>query len=480
MTVDPITLLLAGVAGMLAVGALFAWMVRVLRQETGPERIVACLLAVLIAESALYADPNDVATGLFHPQAGPLSFRIFDILLPLALIALAVARPPRRNAFPVQVLLWAAFLGWLVVAAVAGVYEGNSFGIVAYQVKGVMYLGTFVLVAVVPARRWLESRALRRVVIFASVMAFVLILTSEAGLRLSLAFPPAPLVGFGPMGSDAASLFAVLGLGVLCVAFCSDRRRLRTVLLALPLLAAPLVSGQRAAMLGVAAAFGAMLLLGPFALRNVRVRGTEIVLAGLAVLAVVMALVVYDGVTGGTDPALPLATQIQETFGSRGKQLSEQDRVNQWAQARGLISERPWFGWGLGKEYDYYSPGFFEFMRTDITHNITTDLLLRTGVVGLLLFLAAFAASLRDSALGWLREADARLAALALAVCCSLAGLLVKGLVESLFEKYRLAIVIGALVGVSISIAAARLAAVEASAPTWAPAARRRRGALAR
>lgn len=479
MSRDPATLLLLGIAGLLVLGLAFLWFVRTYRSPTGPERVVAVLLGLLVAESALYENPNNVPTGLFHPQAGPLSFRLFDLLVPLAAAAYLASGSRVRRAFPAQVTLWCAFLLWLAVAAVLGILEGNSTGLVAYHAKAVIYLGTFALVALVPPRRWLESAALRRVIVGSSVVAGVLMLFSEAGIAINLKLPLVPLVAFGTLGADAATIFVVLGTGVLCVALCSEHHRMRLFALALPLLAAPLASGQRAAMLGLLVAVVSALVLIPLAPRNIRLRVSEVLLVGMAVLGVVMTLVLIDAVRGG-DARLPLASQIQESFQSRGKQLSEQDRVNQWRQAQSLIAEHPVFGWGLGKEYAFYSPGFYEFMRTDITHNITTDLLLRTGVIGLLLFLAAVLASLRDALLGWAREVDARIAALALAAFCGLTGLVVKGLVESLFEKYRLAIVIGGLVGVSVAVAASRLAPQREPEPALSPAVRGARGVLAR
>jgi O-antigen ligase len=477
---DPVTLLLVGIAALLVGGLAFLWLLRQYQTPLGPERVVALLLGLLVVESSLYENPTSVPTGLFHPQAGPLSFRLFDLLIPLAIVAYMVARPPGRRPFGIQVPLWGAFVTWLAVTAVVGVYEGNSVGLVAFHAKAIIYLSTFALVAAVPPRRWLESVALRRVIVGSSVLAGCMLLLSESGVSIDLGIPGLRLVGFGALGSDAATLFAVLGVGVLAVALCSEQARLRQLALAVPLLAAPLASGQRAAMLGLAVGVGAALVLIPFAARNVRLKVSEVVLIGMAVVGIVMVLVLVDAVSGQRT-SLPLASQIQDSFQSRGKQLSEQDRVNQWAQARRLIGERPVLGWGLGKEYEYYSPGFYEFMRTDITHNIVTDLLLRTGAVGLLLFLAAYLATLWDAALSWVRELDARVAAIGLAAFCALSGLFVKGLVESLFEKYRLAIVIGALIGVSMSAAAARVSAdAPVPAAAWTPRARRNRGALAR
>ena len=44
-----------------------------------------------------------------------------------------------------------------------------------------------------------------------------------------------------------------------------------------------------------------------------------------------------------------------------------------------LIEQRPVLGWGLGKEFQYFDPGFNAFFQIHVTHNIGIDLLLGTG-----------------------------------------------------------------------------------------------------
>jgi O-antigen ligase len=470
LTHSPPTLLLVGTTALVLLGLAFRQLVSAFRSPTGPERVVALLLGLLVVEASLYPDPNDVPAGLFHPTAGNTSLRLFDVLIPVAVAAWLVAGR-RRRPMPLQLLLWGAFSAWLAIAALQGLDAGNSSGLVAFHAKAIIYVGALVLTAQVTPRRWLESRALRRVVVMASALAALLLVTSQAQVHLDLAIPLVRLTGFGALGSDAASIFAILGGATLLIGICSERRRLSLVLLSLPLLSAPLAAGQRAAIVGLGAAAAASVLLMPLARRNIRVTPTEIALGVLAGFGLLALLLTLDTLRSDSHVALPLARDLQDAFGSRGKQLSEQDRLNQWSQARELIAARPWFGWGLGKEYDFYSPGFYSFMRTDLTHNIALDLLLRTGIVGLVFFAAAAVASLRDAAVSWMRNVDARIAALGLACCAGLAGLLVKGMFESLFEKYRLAILIGGLIGVSASLA---IESAAARAPSRWPARRER------
>lgn len=438
--------------GLIAVGLLFRWLVRVNRRPRGAELVVALMLALIVIDSALYENQDTAPSGLFHPHVGSLSFRLLDGLVILALAARFVARPPARRV-PTQTLLWGALLLWLLAEGVIGLLAHNPKDLVTYEAKAVIYLGMFVLVAAVPPRRWLESAAIRRVVVMSSVIAAVLIATFQANLSLSANLPLIPLSTLGVLGTDAATIFATLGIITLAVALYSERSRVRMLATSLPLLAAPLVSGQRAAIVGLAASLVVLAIAVPFGRHKIRVTGVELGVLCAGAVGAIAALVVIVALSGGAHISIPLVNQLQETFNSRGKQLSASDRVNQWAQARALIAARPWFGWGLGNTYQYYSPGIFQFVITNLTHNIALDLLVRTGVVGLALFLMAASLSIRDSLVAWFRETDARIAALIIASCATFFGLITKGMFESLFEKYRLALLMGGLIGLSVSFA---------------------------
>ncbi len=457
MTDSAFVLLIVACLAVVVVVVLFRWLVKCNRDPEGPERIVAVLLALIVIESAMYQDQTSIPTSLFHLQAGSLSFRIYDVLIPLAVLARIAARPTVR-ARPVQLAFWSAFLVWIVTETIEGILGGNAKDFVSYEAKIVIYLGTLMLVAAVPTRRWLESRALHRVIGLSAILAACLITSNEAHVSINLNLPVLPLQTLGQLGADAASVFAILGTITLAVGLCSDERRMMPILASLPMLGAPLVAGQRAAMVELAVGL-ALLAVALFISReHVRVTAAEFGLAVGIALGLVVMLVLISALTTSSHFSLPLANQIQEAFNSRGKQESADDRLNQWAQAFGLIHQRPWFGWGLGKTYSYYSPGLYSFVLTDLTHNITLDLLVRTGVVGLLLFTLAAVQCVRDLFASWRRAADPRMMALAAGVGVSFVALLVKGQFESIFEKYRLALMLGGMIGVSISFANERLA----------------------
>ena len=112
-----------------------------------------------------------------------------------------------------------------------------------------------------------------------------------------------------------------------------------------------------------------------------------------------------------------------------------------------LIRQRPFTGWGLGQTITYYEVGFKEFVDTYLTHNIITDLLLRTGFVGLFLFVCAAAGSFFQGVTAWRYASDPMVAATALASVTIMSGWLAHGMVESLFEHVQLAPLFGIMIG---------------------------------
>jgi O-antigen ligase len=421
-----------------------------LERRDRPVTVIVFLTALLVVESALYSSPNEVATGLLHPQVGSLSFRSFDVIVPLAAIARLLAGRRRERGHP-AVLWWLPFAVWMITAGVIGVASGNSFTLITFEGKLVIYLLMIPLAAGVPARRYVEDRGVRRLLIFCSGLATLLMLTQFAGVSVSASIPLLPLDAVGVLGSDLASVFVAMGIVVMAVALVSERGRGWLVVLALPLLICPLPVGQRAAMVGLIVSIGALAVVVPFGRRAVRTTPTEVVL----VLAVGLGLVILPtfapAVTEQSASALPLAS-LTSPFTNRAKQLSGEDRVYQWQKARVLIAQRPVFGWGLGFTYVSWDPGYYQFRVNFLTHNIGGDLLLRTGVVGLILFLIPVAMALLLALRAWRELFDARMAAIAIGAGAAVTGLLAKGLFESIFEKYRLALFLATLVGAIVAM----------------------------
>jgi O-antigen ligase len=271
-------------------------------------------------------------------------------------------------------------------------------------------------------------------------------------VSLSLSFELLPLDGLGTLGSDLASVFVAMGIVVLAVALAAERGRASAVAVAVPLLICPLAVGQRAALVGLIVSIGALALAVPFGRKSLRTTPTEIALVLATAVCLVALPTAAPAVSEARPGALPFATVLNRALNGRDKQLSGQDRVYQWRKARQLIAQRPLFGWGLGFTYATWDPGYFKFRVNFLTHNIVGDLLLRMGVIGLVFFLIPVVLALGLALRGWRGLVDPRLAAISLGAAAAATGLLAKGLFESIFEKYRLSIVLAMLIGVIIAI----------------------------
>src|SRR6266540_2782199 len=177
---------------------------------------------------------------------------------------------------------------------------------------------------------------------------------------------------------------------------------------------------------------------------SARRAGLSLVTIGLVA---VLLLPVSLRLTREPATAVPLVGQIRQSFVRPAKQQSWQSRRNQWAVAPTVVAEHPWVGSGLGTRYWHYELAENQLIETDVTHNLALDLLLRTGVIGLSLFLLALSLSLRNGLMVVRLSPDDVGAALCVGLVAVVAGLLAKGMVESILEKYRIAVLLGLSLG---------------------------------
>ncbi len=435
---------MTAILALLLTGALFVWFMRL--ERTGRSVVVvAFLLGLVIVEAALYQSQNEIPIGLFHPDYRSLSFRLPDIVIPAAIVARLLQRG-RSGAPNPTMLLWLALLAWLVTAGVVGVYDGNPLKLVGFHGKAIVYLGALLLAADIPLEQYIAKGRLERFLAWTAALAVVLIATDIAHVDITRDLPLLPLQDLGTMGSDAATIFTGLGSLALAIGLFSAERRGRLLATAVPLLATPVVADQRAAFIALALALTTVLAGMLLSRRRVHVTPTEGALAVAAVAAILL-VSTLPGLIGDTTVKLPFQNELTTTFTSYEEVLTTRDRLNQWSAAGPLIAERPIFGWGLGKEYTYYDPGHLVFKPIDLTHNIFGDLLLRSGAVGLALFLLALGSTAIRLVRAWWTQGDDRAAAFALGTGAVVAGLLGKGMAESIFEKYRLCIALGLGIG---------------------------------
>lgn len=438
---------MTAILALLLSGGLLAWFLR-LERDGRSVVVVALLLGLVIVESALYESQNEIPAGIFHPELGALSFRLLDVVIPAAILA-RLLQGGRTLPFGAG-LPWLALLAWLATAALIGVHEGNPPRIVGFHAKVIIYLGAMLLAAGVPLEEYLAKGRLERFLGWTAGLALLLVATDIGGISITQDLPLLPLQELGTLGSDLATIFTSLGALALAVALFAPERRARLVASAVILLATPAVADQRAAFIALAVSLATVAAGIALSARRVRVTPTEGTLAIAAVTAIVL-VSALPGLAGDQPVKLPLQDELTTTFTSYEEVLTTRDRLNQWSAASPLIEERPILGWGLGKQYTYYDPGNLVFKQIDLTHNIFGDLLLRAGLVGLALFLLALGFSSVGLLRAWWTQGDDRAAAFALGIGAVVAGLIGKGMAESIFEKYRLAVMLGLAIGVMIA-----------------------------
>lgn len=448
----------------LLLAAVFFGAFRRLERANRGTAVIAFIWALLLLEMAVYPNSNTVPPGLFHPTLGGVSFRLFDIAVPIAVAARISVHGLGR--FSGNALLWVAFLVWFATAGVIGVLNGNPFAQVTFEGKAIAYLLAIYLTATIPASQYLASRHVTRLIGAAAILATVLLITDAAGVALNLgAHSPdstdvvasggEPLDPAGVVSADCASLFVVLGILALALAFYSPNPRERATMMiaAAPLLASTVAAAQRAAYVELAAALALLAVLMLVSKRDLRTTGTEIGLAAMVVAAAVLVPTLASTAIASEAKPAPLERDVAGTFSGQVVVDTTEGRFNQWRTARDLIEQQPVTGWGLGKQISYFDPGFHEVFQINVTHNIGIDLLLGSGVIGLLLFFAALGTTAYRGLRAWLGVDNDLLAALALGALAAIGGLLAKGMVESLFEKYRLALGLALVIGMLISVA---------------------------
>jgi len=446
---DKLLLLVAAAVGAGALLYLFMrW------ERAGCEHwVVYLLLAVIVVDSTVYANQTNEPRGLLHPGTGSLEFRLPEVIITLALVARLVTKQrPLRAGIPA--LLWTSVAAWWTVEAVEGVIRHNSMVKLPYEAKAIVYVaGGFALLSGIPVRRFIEGRGIERLVRWSAVAATVLLLTAFSHHTYSFNIPLMPLVGFGQMGTDAATAFVIIGTIGLMLELAKEQRNRLTLLCIIPLALSPFGADQRAVLLQIGATVTVLVIvaLGSTARQRLRVKASEVSLVAFATVGVVLAVSVVPAVTQGHSVTAPLTSTYQRTvssvINSEAKVQSAQDRINEWNIAVSDAKQNIFLGQGLGFTYTYFDVGSNAYVTTDLTHNFTLDLWLRTGIIGVLLFLVALVVSLVQGFTTWHLHPDRMVAVLALALCAVVIGLVAKGQVESVLDNYRLASLLGISLG---------------------------------
>ena len=130
----------------------------------------------------------------------------------------------------------------------------------------------------------------------------------------------------------------------------------------------------------------------------------------------------------------PIRTRVASLLAGRGDS-SNNFRINVWLAAIDMIQDRPWLGIGPGNAafnsvYPLYQQPKFNALSA---YSVPLEILVETGIPGLLACLGLGVASLRN---GWRAlTADAELALPCLGCLAAIAGLLIQGAADTIFFR---------------------------------------------
>jgi len=440
-------LILAAFLALVGSLMLFGWFTR-LEGEGRGEVVVATVMGVALLEAVLFQSQNTVPSGLFRIPLGSFDVRPVDVLIPMALAARVMARPPTSRV-SLTALLWVAFMAWYLAGGITGYYGGNPLPEVIGQVRSMLLLaGGYALVAGMDVRKLLGERFLRIVSRVLFVVAFGYMVMILVVGPVAIGAGPVTIPEFGGLGADTSSIISTMGLMLILVEISSPRHhRFRIIAGSLAMLI-PLIGHQAASIVGLGVMVGLTLLMSltPRWRERVTITPTEFL------LVVVLALTVgLSGLTVAGRTA-EITSGVEDALVGNAQDSTSRLRVLLWEDARDFILESPVIGHGAG--FRQILPDQWPAPPSLVTsHNILIDVALRSGLVGLGLFLVAIFSSFREMLASWRSRLDPRLTMLSLGAGIGVGGLLAKGMAESILDKFRLAVFLGALLSMISGIA---------------------------
>jgi O-antigen ligase len=406
----------------------------------------AIALGFLVFESVLLPAQAQVPSGLFRFGAAGQDIRITVLPAILAVVARVWVRGfPRRVS--TTGLLWTAYLTWYGLGAVIGHVRGHPNDVIIFEFRSVIMIAAgYLLFAGTPIHAFMGRRAVGAWTAVLAVAIAIVSTTTLFDLYTELSLGVQRFPGFGSYGPSGRSVVAAMAVVLVVTEGCRSRPRSWILTCGVLLLVSPIVGVQRASMVQAAVSF---VLLGIVVFGSTWRARAEVTptVSGLVVLGlvglVIFVIVLPPAVTG--EPSAVVAN-LDRAFSGEGQQGSVDARQRLWSETRDLIEEHPVFGWGLGQRSELTRPFPLEPVEVS-SHNILLDVMIRTGVIGLVLFALAVGASLLDALRAWRTSPDVMAGAFGVACAIALVGLIAKGLVESIFENFRLALLFGMLVG---------------------------------
>ena len=439
-------IVLVAVAALLAAGSLMAYFLGL--EAAGRRHVVVLIvLGFLFVEMLFQPDGINTDLGLLRIPLGPFDARPADVIIPLAVAARALSAPmPKRVS--IAALIWTSFSIWYTVAAVVGVLNGHAQADVIVQLRGVLIgAGLLVLVAGIDIAKFVANDRLPRIGRAVGTVGVVLLVTHLSEITLTF---NAPVIGFnllGALGSDARTLFPILGMMAIIVDVTGGRRRISVVLPSLALVATPVASTQGGPYLSLLILLVSLTIvaLGATWRRRLSLTALDIGFILSLVLAV-GAISVFA--SGGETPTV--VDQFEEAVLSDTQSTTTSERFLLWSDALDEIEAAPLWGSGLGTLGTIERP-FPAKPVTTTFHNVFFDISARSGLVGLGLFLAALSATVGRALATWRNHRDPFVAAIAMTSMLGILAILGRALVSSSLEHTRVAVALFVLIGLVLA-----------------------------
>lgn len=420
-----------------------SWFVR-LEQADERHTILVVAVMVLLVESILAGQAANTPVGILRPAFGGQDFRPPDIVLVAAIIA-RVTSPVRRIHVPRSAVIWFAFIVFYFAQVIVGLLGENGKVEVLFQGKALLYLvGGAIVGAGVSVNRAAEQ--LRKL---APVLAGVVLLAlalKTAGIVWKIDTPVQRINGLGRLSNDTVSIIVVLGAAAMLTEVVRQRPRPLVTGSALILLLAPFAGSQRASYLVLAAlavSFG-FVAAGSTWSRRANITGTE---AGLLIAGLIGLVAI--GFTLTPAPGV-LTSQVEKSFFAEAEGRSASARFDLYSEAIVKIKERPVFGHGVGVKVTRQA----ELSKREVSaaaHNILFDMTMRTGFVGLAIFLAAIVTLVLRGIRRWREAEDSMLGAVMLSATLAVLAVMTKAMVEPALDKFRLSLTLGLAAGMILS-----------------------------
>ena len=414
------------------------------RPDVAPIMLVAA--ALVIEQYPEIARPGlEGATAripFFHGLGG---FRVSDVVLALMVGIWAARRGTGVVRGAPRSPLAGALVGFLAMVAFAlllGLGTGGSLAAALTEVRPYLYLAIAYLVTATT----LTSRRAVHAVLWTLVLATAV--KAAQGLYIFLSvrdLAPRPDAVLAHEESLFFALFALLTAALWLYDLPGRLRRTATALVPI-VIAVDLANGRRVAWLILAVCIAVLIVTGLVALPNRR----AFLRRATAVLLVVSAIYfpAYWEKTGGfAQPARAFRSAVAP---DPRDALSNLYRVQEEANLRLNIRAAGPLGDGFGHPIDYALP-IEDISDVDpyiayVPHNMVLHLFLRLGVLGAIAFWALIGVAL-VTASRLARSPDRELGVVGMLVACALPAYMLLGYNDQGFFYYRVAILMGVLLG---------------------------------